>query len=123
MKKTTPKPKEQVGKGDLLPPAKTPLTDAQEIQRAVEALASVGFKDFVAYMQSPRKIMIRSFISGVFRGLGIVVGATIVVSFLIWMLTQFVDFPLIGEYFQDLLEYIEALDPQNTNSLNSNPRF
>lgn len=100
-----------------------PLTDAQELQRAIDALASVGFKDFVRYMQSPRKIMITSFFSGIFRGLGILVGMTIVVSFLIWILSNFVDFPLIGKYFGNLLEYIETLSPQATRTPNNAPLF
>lgn len=84
----------------------------KDIHDLVKALRSTGFEEYVQYIKSPWRIMMMSFVGGVFRGLGILVGMTIVVSLLIWFITQLVDFPLIGQYFENLLKVIENLSPE-----------
>ena len=79
----------------------------------VKALKSTGFQEYVQYIQSPRRVMMMSFISGIFKGLGVLVGMTIVVSLLIWILTQLVNFPLIGQHFENILKLVEQMTPQN----------
>ena len=85
---------------------KKPTTD-QDTKNLVKALKSTGFVDYVQYMKSPWRIVWTNFLGGIFRGLGIIVGMTIVVSLLLWMIAQMVDFPLIGQFFKDLLDFIE----------------
>lgn len=91
-----------------------PVVSETEIKGLIKALKSTGFEDYVQYIKSPWRIMMMSFVGGVFRGLGILVGMTIVVSLLIWFMTQLVDFPLIGKYFEDLLRIIENLAPDGS---------
>ncbi|MCF7905572.1 DUF5665 domain-containing protein [Candidatus Gracilibacteria bacterium] len=69
--------------------------------------------DFVRYLRSPWRIMWSNFLGGMFRGLGFVIGVTVVLALLIWFLTKLVDFPLIGSYFQQLLDLIKQYTPQN----------
>lgn len=74
---------------------------------AYKALQAIGFEDFVRYMRSPMRIAWANFVAGLFRGLGIVVGMTLLVTVLLWFLSHLVDFPLIGEYFRDMKELLE----------------
>ena len=62
-------------------------------QRANEAL-----QDFIRYSSSPWRLIWSNFIAGVFRGLGAIIGASFFLALIIWLLTLFVDIPLIGEY-------------------------
>lgn len=75
-------------------------------------MESAGFSEFIQHLRSPWRIMWTSFLSGIFRGLGIIVGMTIVFALLIWLLGQFVDFPLIGQYFQDIKSLLEQFTTQ-----------
>jgi len=52
-----------------------------------------------------------NFMSGVFKGLGIIVGMTVVFALVIWTLGFFVDFPLIGEYISDAIDALESYAP------------
>ena len=66
-------------------------------QNAVDTL-----EQFMVYASSPWRIMWVSFVSGIFRGLGAVLGASIVIAILIWMLSLFTDMPLVGEYARNI---------------------
>lgn len=71
----------------------------KEVQQLITAIESVGMDEFVRYMKSPWRIVWANFLGGIFRGLGIIVGMTVVFAILIAILNQMVDWPLIGEYF------------------------
>ena len=85
----------------------------RDLDRIVTMFDQVGFSEFVMYLKSPRRIIWWNFVAGMFRGLGIVVGMTIVVAGLVWLMTKMVDFPLIGEYFEDILRILENAVPKN----------
>lgn len=111
-KKTAKKPfpkKLSPKKGDETEKAKE---DLAEIAKTFE---QIGFRDFINFLQSPKKIMFRNFLAGIFRGVGVVIGMTVVVALIVWILTQLVDFPLIGEYFQDLLDLLESAPMMTPN--------
>lgn len=80
----------------------------EELAEIAKTFEQIGFRDFINFLQSPKKIMFRNFLAGIFRGVGIVIGMTVVVALIVWTLTQMVDFPLIGQYFQDLLNLLES---------------
>jgi hypothetical protein len=71
----------------------------KEMKHMIAALEGVGMDEFVRYMKSPWRIIWANFLAGIFRGLGIIVGMTVVFAILIAILNQMVDWPLIGEYF------------------------
>ena len=83
----------------------------RDLARIVAVFELIGFREFVDFMNSPKKLFFRNFIAGMFRGFGVVIGMTLVVAFVVWALTQLVDFPLIGQYFQRLLDLMEASSP------------
>jgi len=63
-----------------------------------QKVASEALKEFIRYSSSPWRIVWTNFVAGIFRGLGAIIGASAFIAFLIWLLTLFADFPLIGEY-------------------------
>lgn len=66
-----------------------------------------GFEEWMRYMRSPWRIMWTNFLAGLFRWLGAVVGMAVLFSVVIWILTQLVDFPLLGEQFREMKELLE----------------
>jgi hypothetical protein len=52
--------------------------------------------------RSRRQVYLMNFIRGIFFGLGSVLGGTILVAIIIWTLSLFVDWPGIGQFFQQL---------------------
>jgi hypothetical protein len=89
----------------------------KDLERLLRIFDMVGFHDFMEYLASPRRILLWNFIAGMAKGFGIVVGMTLVVALLVWVLTKMVDFPLIGEYFQKILELVDSAAPGSVPSL------
>jgi hypothetical protein len=79
------------------------LKDDQE-RGARRALIEQLFEDHYEHRRRVYKI---NFIRGLFFGLGSVIGGTVVIAIVIWLLTLFVDFPLIGDYFETLQQTLE----------------
>jgi hypothetical protein len=86
----------------------------EEFTDLTKALNSVGLKEFVEYLYSPWRIIWSNLLAGIFRGLGIIIGMTVVFGLLIWILGKFVNFPLIGEYFLQMKTILEAFAPDAT---------
>ena len=56
-----------------------------------------------------KKLLLRQFISGIFKGMGIGIGVTIITAILIIILQKIValNIPVIGEYIADIVEIVE----------------
>jgi hypothetical protein len=89
----------------------------KDLERLLRIFDMVGFNDFMKFLSSPRRILLWNFVAGMAKGFGIVVGMTLVVALLVWVLTKMVDFPLIGEYFQKILELVDSAAPGAVPSL------
>lgn len=62
------------------------------------------FNDFYAQRHKVYKI---NFFRGIFFGLGSVIGGTIVIGIIISITSLFVDFPVIGDFFQNTQNSLE----------------
>lgn len=77
-----------------------------EHKKIKKNLEGAGFADYLQYLQSPGKIFWSNLLAGISRGFGFVLGMSVVVGITIWILSQLVSFPLIGEYSQKITESI-----------------
>jgi phage shock protein PspC (stress-responsive transcriptional regulator) len=68
--------------------------------------ANQTLKEFIRYSSNPWRLVWANFVAGVFRGLGAIIGASVFIAFLIWVLTLFIDAPLIGEYAKDVKDTV-----------------
>ncbi len=87
--------------------SKKPTTakDYEKLGRMLEAIFQTEYLE--------RKVMYKmSFVKGLVTGLGGVLGATILVALLLWVLSFFNQIPLIGPIFDNLQNTIET---QKTN--------
>lgn len=78
---------------------------------ASKALTNELFYDLYS---DRRRIYRVNFFRGIFFGAGSVIGGTIVIAILAWVLSLFVNVPLIGETFEDARNSIEQRNHTET---------
>lgn len=83
-----------------------------DLKQVVRFFEGIGVDDFVQYIGSKKKIFWMNFFAGVARGLGVIIGMTVVIAILVWILSYLVNFPLIGQYFLELKTLLEGFAPQ-----------
>jgi len=84
----------------------------KEFKKIIATLEATGLKEFMKHLQSPWRIIWSNFIAGLFRGLGIILGMTVILGMILWFMGQFVDLPIIGKFFQDSLDLIKQTQQQ-----------
>lgn len=80
-----------------------------EQKGAQEALMEEIFHDM--YHERGRIYKV-NFVRGIFFGVGSVIGGTIIITLLIWVLSLFVNFPVIGDFFKDARSSVEQSQQQ-----------
>ena len=83
-------------------------------KKIIRNFESVGLAEYLQYLHSPFAIFWTNFLAGISRGFGIIVGMSVVVGIVIWILSRLVAFPLIGEYSQKITDSITEY-MQSTN--------
>lgn len=79
------------------------------IQKLNDTLQKGNIEDLTYILGSKKEIIIRNFLAGIFRGVGIGIGVTIITAILIIILNKIValNIPLIGKYVTDIVEIVE----------------
>ena len=81
---------------------------AANIARLADELERLNRHRFVRIHDSPWRLVLFQFTRGLAFGLGSVVGATVLVSVLVWWLSQFEFIPIVGDWMGQLVDEIEA---------------
>ena len=81
-----------------------------EIKKLREAIKSLNNNKIFKIYNSTKKILFISFLKGLASGLGWIIGATILVSLLTYILSQIEFIPILGDIVSQLIEEIEAFD-------------
>ena len=81
-----------------------------EIKKLSEAIKSLNNNNIFKIYNSTKKILFISFLKGLASGLGWIIGATILVSLLTYVLSQIEFIPILGDMVSQLIEEIEAFD-------------
>ena len=77
---------------------------------AQEALLEDLFNNMYAQR---KKVYKMNFFRGIFFAVGSIIGGTIVIALIIWLLSLFVNLPVIGDYFKDAQHSIQNSNPKN----------
>jgi len=72
------------------------------LSRREKQLAAEAMEYFIQYVSSPWRIVWVNFLAGIFRGLGALIGASIVLALIFWLLALLIGVPLVGEYAKDV---------------------
>jgi uncharacterized protein (DUF697 family) len=78
---------------------KTNVT-AEDYERLGRAIESTLIDDYIDLLGNTRRQIRGAFIRGIFTGLGGVIGATIVVAIVVWLLHLLGGLPVVGEYLR-----------------------
>ena len=81
-----------------------------EIKKLSEAITSLNNNNIFKIYNSTKKILFISFLKGLASGLGWIMGATILVSLLTYILSQIEFIPILGDIVSQLIQEIEAFD-------------
>ena len=81
-----------------------------EIKKLSEAIKSLNNNNIFKIYNSKKKILFISFLKGLASGLGWIIGATILVSLLTYILSQIEFIPILGDIVSQLIDEIEAFD-------------
>ena len=67
-----------------------------------ERQVSLELEEYLLYLRSPWRMMWVNLVAGIYRGLGALLGASVVVASILWLLSVTGSFPLIGEHMRTL---------------------
>ncbi len=79
------------------------------INNLIETFQKSNIEEWTYIFGSKKEIIKRNLIAGIFRGVGIGIGVTIITAMLIIILQKIVtlNIPIIGEYIADIVEIVQ----------------
>ena len=83
------------------------------LEKSINELNSIlqegNFVELSYLLGNKKEMIIRNFIAGIFRGVGIGIGVTIITAILVIILQKIVtlNIPIIGEYIADIVEIVQ----------------
>ena len=82
------------------------------IERLLRFLEKKNIEELVYILGTKKEIAKRNFIAGIFRGIGVGIGVTIVSAIIIYFLQKLVrlNLPGIGRFITDIVEIVEGMN-------------
>ena len=82
------------------------------IERLLKFLEKKNIEELIYILGTKREIAKRNFIAGIFRGIGVGIGVTIITAIIIYFLQKLVrlNLPVIGKFISDIVEIVEAVN-------------
>lgn len=74
--------------------------DYEQLGRAIESIVTTGYFNRVRYYRM-------AFVKGIFTGLGSIIGATLVITLILWTLSLLEAIPFIGPIMENLQQTVE----------------
>jgi len=78
--------------------------DAEDFRRF---MAESGIRQYMELLRHPGRLFLVNLLSGIATGLGILIGGTFLVALVIWILSQFVTLPLIGDFIAVIVREVQ----------------
>ena len=83
---------------------------AKRMEEHLRALEQLQLTDYLRYVQDTRRLMRTQFLSGLFRGMGMAVGFTILGAVLVMLLQALAqrNLPVIGDFLAQLVAIVQS---------------
>ena len=83
---------------------------AKRMEEHLRALERLQLAEYLRYVQDTRRLMRTQFVSGLFRGMGMAVGFTILGAVLVMLLQALAqrNLPLIGDFLAQLVAIVQS---------------
>ncbi len=81
---------------------------SERIAELSQQLEKYNLADYINLLNNPRRYMMLNFLGGVFRGLGIALGMTILGALVLYILQRLVvlNLPVIGDFIAELVRIV-----------------
>lgn len=81
----------------------------EKIDKLIDLMEKANINDLSYIWGSKKEIVRRNFLAGIFRGMGIGIGVTVVTAILVILLRKVValNLPIIGQFIADIVEIVE----------------
>lgn len=82
----------------------------ENIDKLNKSLQRNNFLDLVELLGDRKRLFIRNFTSGIFKGIGIGIGVTLITAILLILLQKIValNIPVIGEFIADIVDIVQS---------------
>ena len=82
---------------------------SKQISKLIEKVEKNNIHELTYILGSKKEIIKRNFLAGIFRGIGIGIGVTLITALLIMLLQKIVtlNIPVIGKYISDIIDIVE----------------
>jgi hypothetical protein len=82
---------------------------AEKVDRLAQNMEKSRIKDYVCYLENPKRLLFTNFIAGIARGFGASVGFTLLTALVLYVLQRVVklDLPFISEFIGDIVRIVE----------------
>lgn len=88
--------------------ADSTLLLTREVRELTKEIARLKDMDFMQVFNRPIKFFFYSFMKGLMVGLGSVLGASVLVALLIYLLTKISFVPIVGDFVKDIVQQIQV---------------
>lgn len=81
----------------------------EKLDEVLEKFNQKSLNDFIEIIVSPKRLFLRSFVSGIAKGIGVAIGFSILGAILIYLLRYVVmlNLPVIGAFLKDIWEIMQ----------------
>ena len=81
----------------------------KSIEKIKETIEKGNIEDLSYFLGNKKEIIIRNLIAGIFRGIGISIGFTIITAIIVIVLKKIVtlNIPVIGELVSDIIDIVQ----------------
>ncbi len=90
---------------------KAEITLVKEVKELTKEVKRLKKLEFVKVLKHPWKYMWLSFLHGLMVGFGWVIGASVLVALLIYILAQIQFVPYIGDFVTDIIDEVRGIQP------------
>lgn len=87
---------------------KLELELSKEVKELTKEITNLKQLEFVKVLKHPWRLMGLSLLKGIMIGFGSVLGATVLVAFFVYILSQISLVPVVGDFVKDIIQEIQA---------------
>ena len=82
---------------------------SKQINNLIAKIEKSNIHELIYILGNKKEIIKRNFLAGIFRGIGIGIGVTLITALLIMLLNKIVtlNIPVIGKYISDIIDIVE----------------
>lgn len=101
--------KKAINEMDISRPNKNDLNLIQKyLERLMLIIERSRIREYMMLADSKRRLFIINFVAGLGKGFGQAIGFTFLAALLFYLLTQWMDLPIIGRYIAKLLDIVDV---------------